>query len=249
MLNIFLCENNPVLLNKYSEIINNYCLMHDSIKLLLASTQPNELLNFLKKNIDSLQKGVYFLDIHFPNAIHDGIYYGLKIKELDSQGKIIFITSHSELSYLALERHVEPFDFIIKDLGVDEIQRKIFKDISIIMDDYINNNKNDHFIRYEIDNYIKNVPLSNILYIETSSQPHKLIIHTEDYSEEFYGRLASFVDEKVGLIKVHRSYVINIHKLVSLDTGHKEVLLENNERIPLSYKYKKVLKSMFGNLK
>lgn len=249
MLNIFLCEDNPVLLKKYSKIVNNYCLMHDSIKLLLASTQPDELLSFLKKDTNVIQRSVYFLDIHFPNITHDGIYYGLKIKELDRQGKVIFITSHSELSYLALERHVEPFDFIIKDLGIDEIQEKIFKDISIIMDDYISDNKSDYFINYEVNNYIKKVPLSDLLYIETSSQPHKLVIHMEDYSEEFYGRLAGFVDEKIGLIKVHRSYIINIHKLVSFDTVHREILLENNEKIPLSYKYKKHFESMIRNLK
>lgn len=246
MTNVFICDDNPDLLNEYIKIVKNYSLMHDNVKLAFSSTDPNCLLDYLKQN--EIINGIYFLDIHFPNTKHDGIYYGLKIKEFDSQGKIIFITSHSELSYLALERHSEPFDFIIKDLGIEEIQKKIFEDISIIIDTCIYNSKNNEFISYEVDNHLKKVLLLDLLYIETSPQPHKLIIHTKEYSEEFYGKLATFNNLELGLVRVHRSYVINIHKIVSVDTTYKNIVLENNEVIPLSYKYKKDFKSMIKNL-
>ena len=47
-----------------------------------------------------------------------------KIRDIDSLGYIIFITTHSELTYLTFKYRVEAMDFILKD-NVNEIDFRI----------------------------------------------------------------------------------------------------------------------------
>ena len=58
--------------------------------------------------------GCYFLDIQL-EADMNGIKLGSEIRKHDPVGNIIFVTSHSELTYLTFVYKVAAMDFIFKD--------------------------------------------------------------------------------------------------------------------------------------
>lgn len=58
--------------------------------------------------------GCYFLDIQLSTDIN-GIKLGSEIRKHDPVGNIIFVTSHSELTYLTFVYKVAAMDFIFKD--------------------------------------------------------------------------------------------------------------------------------------
>ena len=79
----------------------------------IATSDPIELLNAAK---DTYVFFWYlFLDIELKDSELDGIAIGKRVRDLDSLGKIIYVTSHTDLSMTILKSNIEPTDYIIKE--------------------------------------------------------------------------------------------------------------------------------------
>ena len=61
----------------------------------------------------------------------EGIYLGEKIRELDPDGYIVYITSHSELSMMVLRHRVAATDFIPKD-DAEHLKKNIADVLNLI---------------------------------------------------------------------------------------------------------------------
>lgn len=110
MLPIYICEDNSVQLSYFEKIINNYLLMEElDMEIVCATTSPEEILK-VQSRFHGI--GLYFLDIEL-NSDMDGFGLAEEIRKKDPRGYIVFITTHSELSYLSFERHVEAMDYIL----------------------------------------------------------------------------------------------------------------------------------------
>lgn len=240
---IFVYEDNKALLDTYKNIMDNYILMHEQFKLYKVSMTPQDIENDIKKlnDMDLNFNGIYFLDIHFPNDEHSGIYYAGKIRLLNPSAKIIFISSHVELTYATIEQHIEPFDFIMKDYGIEYIRNQIFNNLDQISSQIKDSSAQKIIIHDEGIKYI--LPISDVLYIETSKiHPHKLVVHLIDNSNiEFYGKLANVVLENDALIRIHKSFCVNKNYILEFNSINNSLLLKNKTTIPVGKKYKKEL--------
>ena len=108
---IFVCEDDRDKENMAS-IIKNYIMIEEKpMELALATDDPYEVLEQSKEMNDI---GCYFLDIQL-EADMNGIKLGSEIRKHDPVGNIIFVTSHSELTYLTFVYKVAAMDFIFKD--------------------------------------------------------------------------------------------------------------------------------------
>ena len=117
MLPIYICEDNPVQLNRYSMVINNVIMMEEyDAKLYAAVTHPEELLEILyaSQQQNGITGSFYLLDIDL-NSDMTGFELAQSIRKLDSRGFIVFITTHSELAMLTFQYQVEAMDYILKD--------------------------------------------------------------------------------------------------------------------------------------
>ena len=79
------------------------------MEIALATDNPYEVLE-QAKNMNDIG---YFLDIQLSTDING------KIRKHDPVGNIIFVTSHSELTYLTFVYKVAAMDFIFKDDPAD----------------------------------------------------------------------------------------------------------------------------------
>lgn len=94
---IFVCEDDPRQRENMVSIIKNYIMIEEKpMELALATDDPYEVLEQSKEMNDI---GCYFLDIQL-EADMNGIKLGSEIRKHDPVGNIIFVTSHSELTYL-----------------------------------------------------------------------------------------------------------------------------------------------------
>lgn len=112
MLNIFVCEDNPAQRQAIVQIIQNTVLIEElDMRLVLETADPYELL---EKAASSQDTGIYFLDIDLSSSIN-GLQLAQQIRLCDPRGFIIFITAHSELSFMTFQYRVEAMDFVLKD--------------------------------------------------------------------------------------------------------------------------------------
>ncbi len=109
---IFVCEDDQRQREHMVSIIKNYIMIEEKpMELALATNDPYEVLEQSKELNDI---GCYFLDIQL-EADMNGIKLASEIRKHDPVGNIIFVTSHSELTYLTFVYKVAAMDFIFKD--------------------------------------------------------------------------------------------------------------------------------------
>ncbi|HEH1241920.1 TPA: response regulator transcription factor [Staphylococcus aureus] len=106
---IFICEDDPKQRENMVTIIKNYIMIEEKpMEIALATDNPYEVLE-QAKNMNDI--GCYFLDIQLSTDIN-GIKLGSEIRKHDPVGNIIFVTSHSELTYLTFVYKVAADDIM-----------------------------------------------------------------------------------------------------------------------------------------
>ncbi|MFZ1809359.1 MAG: LytTR family DNA-binding domain-containing protein [Cyclobacteriaceae bacterium] len=87
----------------------------------------------------------------------------------------------------------------------------------------------------KIDNRHLKIPLDSILYLEAAGSYLKMITLKEEFS--LSQNLSQFIrrNEIPVLIRIHRSYIINLNKIDSFD---KESVYIRKNKIPISSSYR-----------
>ena len=122
MLKIYICEDMEAERDRIQQVIENIVLMEDlDMELCCVSQDPHRILDKVKK---TEEVGIYFLDITLGTDM-TGLTLAQEIRKYDPRGFIIFVTTHSEMSYLTFIYKLEALDFILKD-DPEELDRRVY---------------------------------------------------------------------------------------------------------------------------
>lgn len=237
MLEVFICDDNKSYINKIKQIIENTILRESlDLHVSLCTDNPMELLNYVE---DHAVTGIYFLDVDLKNSMN-GIKLGEKIRDLDPFGFIIFTTIHMEMSYLVFKYKVEAMDYVAKD--EDDFKARVTSCLMKAYNIYTRENLSEGYIKVNEDSRIINIKLSDILFIETSSTPHKIRVHEENRQIEFYGNLKD-MEQKLtpNFYRCHKSYIVNKNKISEIDLKNNKIIMVNGEECLVSFRYKRGL--------
>lgn len=246
MMKIFICEDDEIQLELITKIIKKYILFKNyDLKLEITTQNPEELINYVKSNGGV---GLYFLDVNLNNNIN-GIELASQIRKYDLSGKIVFITTHLELACLTFTYKVEALDYIPKNDMID-LKNKIIECIDIAYERYLyeNSETNKSIIIKKGDSQLK-IFTDTVNFIESSSVPHKLIIHLENRHIEFYGKIKDMVNFSQDFYRCHQSYVVNIKNILEVNSHTREIIMNNGERCYSSIRYIKGLLNKIHNKK
>lgn len=232
MLKIFICEDNKVQRQKFESIIENTIIIENyDMTLQLSTENPFEIIYYLKSNNTS---GLYFLDIDLHSDIN-GINLAEKIREYDPRGFIVFITTHAEMSYLTFLYKVEAMDYIIKD-NYNNIKQRIDECIKNAYNKYKSKVSDLHKVfSIKVDDKIINMDLDEIIFFETSSTIHKVILHSKNRQVEFYGKMKE-VENMLSnkFCRCHNSFIINKDNIKEIDRKNRIAYMTNGEECLIS---------------
>ena len=177
MLDIFVCEDDAVQRRTIVQTIQNTVLIEElDMQFVLNTGDPYVLLEKIKT---SQNTGIYFLDIDLGSSIN-GMKLTQQIRLFDPRGFIIFITAHSELSYMTFQYRVEAMDFVLKD-NPAEAEVKIRECLLNAMERHTLQTNRVHKV-YTIETGGRKISIhyDDILFFETSSNIHQVILHAKD---------------------------------------------------------------------
>ena len=237
MLNIFVCEDDAIQRKSIVQIIKNTVLIEElDMQLILDTTNPYELLETVKT---SQNTGIYFLDIDLKCDMN-GMKLAQQIRLYDPRCFIIFVTSHSELSYMTFQYRVEAMDFVLKD-NPAEAKVKIRECLLNALERYIlQTNKTHKVYTIEIGDRRISVDYNDILFFETSSNIHKVILHAKDRQIEFSStikELEKILDDT--FVRCHRSFLVNKSNIQEIDTKNRIIYFINGETCLMSMRMMK----------
>ncbi|MBO1306660.1 response regulator transcription factor [Enterococcus sp. 669A] len=240
MMKVFICEDESPLRAFYKGHIERQIMIKElDASMTLSTDKPREILAYLRENRDTT--GIYFLDINLGEDEMDGIILAKEIRKYDALGKIIFITTHDEMVPLTFKHKVEALDFIIKDT-VESMQAAITECLDTIFEKQkvqpekrqqymIKTGKSERYVNYE-----------DILFFETSPKPHVLYVYTSTGRIPFYGAIKETVDLGDNFERVHKSYVVNLDNVRSIDKEMLELTMHNGQRCAISRKKMKMVR-------
>lgn len=237
MLNIFVCEDDPMQRKNVVQIIKNTVLIEElDMRLILDTPNPYELLEAVKT---SQNTGIYFLDIDLKCDMN-GMKLAQQIRMFDPRCFIIFVTSHSELSYMTFQYRVEAMDFVLKD-NPAEAKVKIRECLLNASERYaLQSNKTHKVYTIEIGERKISVDYNDILFFETSSNIHKVILHAKDRQIEFSGSIKE-LEKALGdnFVRCHRSLLVNRNNIKETDTKNRIIYFANGETCLMSLRMMK----------
>ncbi len=239
MLNIFVCEDNEVQRRTIVQIIQNTVLIEElDMQLVLDAGDPYILLERVKT---SQNTGIYFLDIDLGSNMN-GLKLAQQIRLYDPRGFIIFVTAHCELSYMTFQYRVEAMDFVLKD-NPAEAKVKIRECLLNAMERYtLQTNRTHKVYTIEINGRKISVDYDDILFIETSGNIHKLILHGKDRQIEFSGTMKELADTLGSdFVRCHRSFLVNKKNIKEVDAKNRILYFANGETCLISTRMMKEL--------
>lgn len=208
------------------------------MKIALSTHDPYELIDYVSKDKDI---SIYFLDINLQSDIN-GLDLASMIRKYDPTGTIIFITTHSEMSYLTFLYKIEAMDYIVKD--------DFFKLEERINDCILQANKKFSLnvikpkknLTVKIYDTIINIDYDNILFLKTAPNSHKIIVQAINRQVEFYGKLKD-VESKLpeNFYRCHKCCIINKNFIQQIDIKNKIITMNSSFECPSSAKALKYL--------
>lgn len=235
MINIIICEDDNYQRENLEKIIKDELInLNIELSIVLSTNNPESVINYLDNNIGKVF--IYFLDVELKAGIN-GIELGKIIRKYDSRGYIVFITSHTELSFLAFKYKVQALDYISK-YDTSALKNSISQCLSESYNDFKNNFiEEKDTIAINLGNRINNFSLNEILFFETTEIGHKLRIHTTNSQFEFYGKMKELETNLPSFYyKVQRSFIVNITKIKSIDKENNSIVMVNDELLYVSSK-------------
>lgn len=232
MMRMFICEDNAEQRRQVETIVRNYVLAEDlDMELALSTDNPDKVLQYLTEHNNVT--GLYFLDVDLGHSM-TGIALAAKIRELDDEGKIVFVTTHGELSFLTFTYKVEAMDYIVKD-APEGIGRRIRECIDVANSRHMSerHSRKKRF-KLKTGDRIRSINYEDIMFFETSPSPHKLILHTDNAQFEFYGSIKELEEQHECLYRCHKSYVVNKNNIKHIDRARREIEMVNEETLLIS---------------
>ena len=214
-----ICDDDDLMLKKLSLLIKN------SPENKCYSNKIIEITNPTDVNIAD-EYDVAFLDIDMPQM--SGIDLARKIHEQWPNTVIIFITNY--VQYAPDGYEVGAFRYLMKN----QITEKLIDYLDLAIKE---RTKRLRVITIQINGERINVPVSNILYMESSARIITIhLIENVRPMYQFYGNMSDLAQkfEILGFLRVHKSYLVNMKYIEIFQCKRLEIkggiLIPSSER-------------------
>ncbi len=242
MLDVYVCEDNLKQLELITDLIKKSILIEElDMQIALSTRDPHEVL----KALDTAEHtGLFFLDIDLKSDM-DGLTLAQRIRTIQPRCFIVFITSHSEMSFLTFQYKAEALDYIIKDMP-EKMQPKIHDCLLNATEKHLAQSdpaRKNFIIHY--GERCMTVSYDDIYFFETSNQIHKIILHGKNKVLEFHGQLKDIEpDLDYRFYRCHRSYIVNTNMIDHVDFTEMVIYFKNGESCPIAVRMKRGLKKI-----
>ena len=235
-INVAICDDNNIQLEILEKIIKNNFAEYD-FSILKSNDSTSMLKSIEGKNID-----VALLDIEMP--VVDGIDLGLRIKEVNSDAIIVYITGFAKHSFKSFA--VKPFDYVIKPLNEEKVV-KMARDIKHRFAQIKLFNESNKFLTFLNKEGTIKLKYDEIIYFEKVGRQTE--VHTEEKIYSIYTSLYKLAEEidMDYFVQCHQSFIVNKYKINSIKKGDV-ILKENKGNILVSRKYKQNTIDIFNKM-
>ena len=220
MLDFVLCDDNFNVLSKLEKMLESIFIEKNlDARIALSTTAPEELINYIRNN----KVNVIILDIDLKSNV-SGLDLANIIRKKDKNVYIIFTTGHLEYGLIAYK--YKTFDYLAKPVTKERLEDTIVR----------------------LDNNRTIIKQDSIQYIQKDGM--KTVFHTDTREYETYSSFKTILLQLSShFMQCHKSYIVNLDKIVSIETSNNIILLNNSgpdNKCFIGPKYKSKLMEVFN---
>jgi len=134
----------------------------------------------------------------------NGIVLGNRIRDTHKNHSVHIIFISSNKTYSIKLHAIQPLDFIVKPISIEEIEKVIHRFLEIVK-------VRHHYFQYTQNRIHVKKRISDIIYIESNDR--QLILNLSDGSKEtFYGSLKNEFEKQLqhnNFLYIHEGYAVN----------------------------------------
>lgn len=175
-----------------------------------------------------------YMDIEMTHT--DGIQAARILRSQNIPSLLIYMSAYD--TYFEQLFEVEPFRFIPKPIDPQKFYKYFQAAYNKIM-------YNAQFFTFSFHQKYTKIPVSEIIYFE--SRGRDILIHTTTVAHRFLGKLnqieAYTNEQKWDFIRIHQSYLINSHHIISVTLS--DVKLSNECSLRVGPKFQKKLQTKY----
>ncbi len=242
MIGIYLCDDEEDIRYQIQTALEWKIFSEDyDMKVVCSSSAARELLDAVEDGA----RGIYFLDVELKDEEWDGFLLGRELRRRDPHGILVYITSYGDLAWRTFQYHLEAFDYIVKD--PEQIGVSAARCLEEIYCRLLSERKDPtEMFTLRTRETVRHIPLQDILFFETASTPHHVLLHTTKSRIDFLGSLSE-LEEQLGnrFIRIHRAYLVAADKIDVVDlkqnklwAGGRECLISRAGKLKLHKKTK-----------
>ncbi len=168
------------------------------------------------------------LDIEMPGI--DGLSVARKLRELDQETALVFLTSHLEYALKGYE--VNALRYLTKPVKKEQLTE--------IINHLIEKNSEARKILLKAEDEMVMVSVRDILYMEACNQDIRIVTRDREYLRRYNIRDYEEQLNPYFFVRCHRSYLVNLSHIARI--AGRDILVDNQDIIPLSRTREKSVK-------
>ncbi|MCI8401436.1 MAG: response regulator transcription factor [Lachnospiraceae bacterium] len=226
MIGIYLCDDDEAVRHQIQTALEWKIFVEDyDMKVMCSAANAQELLAAAKNE----KQGIYFLDVELKDREWDGFRLGQELRRRDPHGTLVYITSYGDLAWRTFQYHLEAFDYIIKE--PEQIGPSVSQCLGEIQMRLLAERRDPvEMFTLRTGETVRHVPLHEILFFETASAPHHVLLHTSNSRMDFLGSLNE-LEVQLGnrFIRTHRAYLVAADKIETVDLKRNKLWAGGHE--------------------
>ncbi len=216
------------------ELLSGYLSKIEGVSLEKVFTNPIDAISYVKENNIDL----VFLDIEMPNI------NGIEFVQLTKNESLSFILVSAHEKYAVKGFELDVLDYLQKPVsfsrlvaGVERFKKRQVEPSKFIEEksEFIFLKNEQSVVKYKKDDIYFIKALGDYVTIHLGGE-EKIVLHIT------MNEIEKNINWK-SLVRVHRSYLVNINKIKSIED---HVIKCNNEMIPIGKKYKEAFYSFIN---
>ena len=226
MIHIYLCDDEEAVLHQIQTALEWKIFMENyDMKVVCAAGCAQALLEAVEDN----RRSVYFLDVDLKDGEWDGFRLGRELRRRDPHGTLVYITSYGDLAWRTFQYHLEAFDYIVKE--PEQIGPAASRCLEEIHTRLLAERRDPaEVFTLRTGDMVRHVPVEDILFFETASTPHHVLLHTAGSRMDFLGSLNE-LESQLGpqFIRIHRAYLVAADKIEAVDIKRSKLWVGGRE--------------------
>lgn len=222
-MHIAICEDDAIQAGWLTSTVQEYFKKIGQPLSILGFDNGFKLMDYLDENVRQLD--LIFLDIMMPGM--NGMDTARAVRQIDETVPIVFITAWQDFALDGYQ--VDASGYLIKPVDKNQIAAQMEKILRKHQDGSTE-------LTVQSSRKVFRVPVRSICYIEKDIR--KTIVHLNDgQALECSKPIKEFrrtLERHSHFIFPHQSYMVNIHYITLVDQAHREIQMQNGEKIPVA---------------